>query len=531
MSHWFDRFCESRAQQSEEKQLSRRSFLFGLTSAIAATSLTRSESAGARPLGRLPWTGGQTVPDRLQRPTNPRLTDQCARAWSGDEFTQSVAMTDSGITYQRQLTYNRATNIAVTATTVKLGDALVISTNTSVNVAGAANVTINYGPAVGGVRTAVLSSPDGKLFNGTVDDRAVRAEKPANGAISVEFLDHRPPSSVTADPAIGTVFNLVVHKARIKANSCVTVGPMLTRGGTIRALGYKPGTNGPNDPGDGWYVPGGTYNAPNCDRCWDNCVETAWDASGLSSWITYASVIGLAYAEAAFPIIAMACWGTCQLPGGGCCPVPCGGPFVCCGRDDQCFQGNLCCPSNMVVCNNVCCGPNISTCAPDGSCGCPTGLLDCEQQCCGSGEICCGGQCCVSTSCRNNSCCTPPSYHCGDHCCPPFSSCCNGQCCSQICVNNVCCPPERACGAVCCSDGQVCSNGTCFGCGRSSGIFSRLRSIPCHSLLANGTTVGVCCSAISPTCCGGVCCSPGQNYCTLSNGQYVCTDIDPHPIR
>jgi hypothetical protein len=530
MSHWFDSFCLSLAGQQDTESLPRRNFLLGFASAVAATGLGAERSALGQPPIRLNQRATQRIPERRLNvpPAALQLGDQCKRTWTGDTLTQGVLLSQNGYTYQRQTNYNRATKSLGTSIEVKQGGAIVVSANATVQANGATTSNITYGPAVQGVHAAALNSPDGKSFSGTVDGRAIHATKAANAAPNVEFLDHRPAPVSTYTPAVGTTVTTLAKQAGVKWRSCQTIVTRSATQGPMRMMDYKPGANGPGDPGDGWYEPGGTYNAPDCDNCANNCGDTAEKYSGIDDWETYTNPVSFAYAMASYNFIWLACWGTCQLPGGGCCPVPCGGTFTCCGRNDHCFHNDLCCPANMVVCNNVCCGSNINSCAPDGSCGCPAGLLNCGEQCCQNGQICCGGQCCAGSDCQNNLCCTSPSHHCGDHCCPPFSSCCSGQCCSHTCVNNVCCPPAQVCGSVCCPAGQVCSNGTCFGCPGGS---ARIRRIPCHSILANGTTVGACCSQLAPTCCGGVCCGIGMNYCVLSNGQYVCTNVNPSPIR
>ena len=181
----------------------------------------------------------------------------------------------------------------------------------------------------------------------------------------------------------------------------------------------------------------------------------------------------------------------------------------------------------MVVCNNVCCGSNINSCANDGTCGCPTGMNSCGESCCSANEDCCNGLCVPRGGCNGG--CPSPMHPCNGQCCPPFSSCCNGQCCKDQCVNGVCCPLAQACGNTCCPSGQVCNNGACFSCG-AGGRF-QLRRLPCQSLGPNNKQITVCCSLVAPTCCGGVCCAPGRDYCAASNGTWVCTNVNPNPIH
>ena len=120
MSHWFDRFCVTMARRQSAKNLPRRSFLFGLTSAVAAAGVEGPRSALAQvPNQRFRQEGIRQLPHLAQ------MRDQCVRAWKGDELVQRVQSQEGEFSYQRQLTYNRATKTVVSEITVKQGDKLV----------------------------------------------------------------------------------------------------------------------------------------------------------------------------------------------------------------------------------------------------------------------------------------------------------------------------------------------------------------------------------------------------------------------
>lgn len=534
MSHWFDNLCLRMGDDRPPVGNSlfvgdpsaRRGFLKGILTGTALGVLDFSRPAWGTPAQ---YTGQKPVRTTVDHdpPFRNLAPDQCQRTWTGARMNQVAKLAQGGITFQQTLNFDRTTKSLTHTIVVMQGGSLVVSATGTGQTGGASTVKIDYGSAVSGIRSASFTSSDGKTLRGTIDGRAVIGIQGTRSAVHTEFLDHRPGPTITAAPALGVTVGALARQLRGRTKACIAVSGSPGGRGPIRTLDYKPGGNGPGDPGDGWYgASGATYNAPDCDGCWNNCGDKAKEYSGIEDWETYLCAPCFAAAVLAFNAIWLGCWGTCQLPGGGCCPVPCGGAGTCCGRNDNCFRGDLCCPASMVVCNNVCCGFNISTCSADGTCGCPTGMVSCSTQCCAAGEICCNGICAPAGGCDNG--CVKPAHFCNGTCCAPFSACCNGQCCKDICLNNTCCPASQVCGNTCCAKGQVCNNGSCLGC--PSGPH-RIRSFPCHSLGPNNVTLGTCCSRRSPTCCGGVCCGIGQDYCVAANGTYVCTNVNPDPIR
>ena len=523
MAHWFDRLCLSVAgeQQPSPAAFDRRGFLFGALGSFAGAVGSSAKSWAQPP--RRPPINTPTQPPRFPRP----LPGQCTRTISGNTATQSVELTQGGLTYRRQLTYDAGTKSVTDTVTLAQGATTIATATTNVKTGGATTTTINYGGPVTGIRAAHLTSPDGKVFTGTVDDRRIVSRAPSRTTpVTTEYLDHRPPAVATAATDLHAPVKALVQQASGRFKACHTITDHPLVHGPMRTMDYKPGGGGANDPGDGWYEPGGSYNSPDCDQCENNCNDTAEKYSGVDDWEVWICPPCLAAALAAYDAIWLACYAACQLPGGGCCPVPCGGAFTCCGKNDHCFRGDLCCPSNMVVCNNVCCGPNIGSCAGDGTCGCPSGMSSCGESCCSANEDCCGGLCVARGGCNGG--CPSPQFPCAGQCCGPFSNCCGGKCCLDRCVNGVCCPMAQACGNVCCPSGQLCNNGTCFGC---PGGLGRIRRVACQSLGPNNQQITTCCQPIAPTCCGGVCCGVGQEYCVAHNGTYVCTNVNPNPIN
>ncbi len=544
MMNWFDKVCLRMAGHSAPTSPARRKFVQGAASTAA---LWGSQSA----LGRLAAQPGANQRLRLATPVNRlpmTLTGQCQRQRSGNVMTQGLIVSQSGVDLEQTLTYDAVARVVTTRIVAHRGGQTLVDSTVTTSEDHTGTATIAYGAGARGIANATLQMRPGQV-TGVIDNRAVSAVMDNRGtATGVAFLDRNPAPALILDAGLQPIVTALASQASQGLRKChnlpatasrltttvnrpaAVTGPGVAAGGQRSVMAYKPGQGGPNDPGDGWYVPGGTYNAPDCDNCWNNCGDLAADKSGINDWkVWIGGPVAWATAIAAYNVIWLACWGTCQLPGGGCCPVPCGGVFTCCGRHDNCFRGDLCCPQNMVVCNNVCCGANVSSCSPDGSCGCPTGLVNCGKECCTAGQICCGGVCAAPQDCKNGVYCPDPSHICNNKCCPPFNPCCNGQCCAGTCVNNVCCPdPKRVCGNTCCAPGQVCSNGSCFGCPT---LLGRISQYACQSMGPNGHTIGTCCSLTSPTCCGGVCCGIGQSYCNRVNGSYVCTNVNPNPIH
>jgi hypothetical protein len=494
MTHWMDDLAKGFEKGSMSRRNVFRVALKGLAVAAGVSLSKQMEVVGL--------AFGQPVRE-----------SKCIRELTRDKKLRlQVSLDREGINFDRQSTYDQVSRVATSEVTIRRERTPLFRADVRATKGGAASVTINYFSGFTGVRNVALKTEDGKTFEGVTDGRAFTMTK-SGSTFNVKFSDGHPQPQITGDPKIADVIKALGKESNEAFKTCrqaVFTQQRIMRGGG----------------GSNWYLPGGTYNSPNCDNCFENCGKTAEDICGLEDWENLFNWIRLATALACYPIVTEACWGTCQLPGGGCCPEPCGDVGDCCGRHDTCFEAagsgaKLCCPASMVVCQNACCGPFVKTCAPDGSCGCQEGQLGCGGNCCPDSinYKCCGGDCCPKNAeCLNNSCCEFPSHACAGICCPPFQPCCNNVCCSGNvrCVNGTCCPVERACDQVCCPEGQTCRNGTCISginCREMVGVEAG-RLIACTSMnLSTRQFVDICC-ARGIHCCNGQCCpGPGLECC------------------
>ena len=114
-------------------------------------------------------------------------------------MTQSVELTQGGLTYWRQLMYDSAAKSVTDSVTITQGSTIVVSATSTWKQGGATSASINYGGPVTGIRSAQITSPDGKTFTGTVDSRQILSnfESPKT-PVTTEFLDHRPPGVATS---------------------------------------------------------------------------------------------------------------------------------------------------------------------------------------------------------------------------------------------------------------------------------------------------------------------------------------------
>jgi hypothetical protein len=531
MGHRFDDLCK---RLVVDDSLSRRSLLRGLMASLAVSSAPEAAKVFAQ------------APRPPVVPVD-RSPETCVRRTSAGKTVEEVSLAKNGITYQRQLMYDAATQIGTTTITVSRGQALIfrVEGTTARRGTGDTSVVVQYGPEVEGVRSATIITQDGKSFRGSIDRRTVTSSSSPHSMSDVTFADGAPAPKIVMDAALAPVVGALATEASKLLANCQTVPSVVPK----RIHRFRETSS----PGSGWYEPGESYDSPDCTNCSNNCETTAENNSGIKDWYTY--VCGppcIAGAVAAYNAIWIACWASCQVPGGGCCPVPCGGAFICCGRNDNCFHSDLCCPGSMVVCKDVCCGPGVTTCAADGFCGCPTGQLECGNNCCPTNTTCCGGQCCptgtttccgniccatgstqccgnqccpTGAPCLNNVCCPSPSHVCpgSNTCCPPFNVCCGSTCCglNEVCLTDArtgtpqgCCPASQACGVggenpVCCPAGQMCidqHDSTCAPC--------PVGQVSC----ASGGNAAIVCCAPGVNCCNGTCCKPQEICCTNIRG-------------
>ena len=216
---------------------------------------------------------------------------------------------------------------------------------------------------------------------------------------------------------------------------------------------------------------------------------------------------------------------------------------LCCKPEegDPCFNNRECCPVERPRCvpgtraqTQTCCPDGQSTCGSDANfndlccpngrcCTGPSGTNCCAEgemclpggECCAPGDVC-GGTCCPSHVCINNSiCCAPPnSAVCGGKCCPALgNTCCNGDCCTGACIAGVCCPVDSVCGPTCCPAGHYCANsqtGLCVACPSGQS--------PCAGSENGGPT----CCPTSIQCCVTGCCPGGTECCAPTTEPLGC---------
>jgi hypothetical protein len=485
MSHWFDDLTKALSSASITP---RRSFLqiLGLSAA------------------NISW------PIVFSRPASAQSADGCAWTIAGNVISREIQATQDALSVKRTLSYDRARRTAEMHATLLENGALVAQLDIVIARGGAVTANASYGPRVTGAKAISLKSADGKTFAGQFDGRPVRR------------LNNR---LVLGD---GTDAPSLVLEPSLRAALEGLRGRAMQRGsGTCRTEHtLHPHDPNPATPGSDWYEPDGVSWA-SCQGCQDGCYSTYQDQA-LSFSCYFLNPFCEVEATAQWAI----CMGLCQLPGNGCLPVPCG-TLTTCGPGDTCFSfkgGRLCCAAPSALCNNVCCGKDVTTCAPNGLCGCATGLLACGNKCCDgktsvcSNGICCpkgqvnhNGKCCTETNLCGKVCCDELAT-CGDPkkgiCCPFLTSFCAGKCCdqNQVCINGSCCPKERSCGGVCCPSGHKCSDPvkkTCTACPATT--------VPC--LPSSGASI---CCAPNVACCPGICCQPGQSCNSAGPGKFVC---------
>ena len=383
-----------------------------------------------------------------------QASNTCVRHMAGNTVVDETTVEQGGLTVQQQRSYD-STNKTLTANiTISRGQTLIAKIDSQSGPGGAGSATINYGDVFKGVRTATVNTPDGHSFRGTIDGRAFTASEKPSSMGAVQFADGKPAPQISADSSLSGTIKDLGNQLKAALASCkgTTPAPKPTSGNPPRRAdtGRAHNSNGTipcydtcrNSNQGGWYgaVPAGDSVGPSCEQCWNNCGNTAAKYSGIEDWETYTNPVSFAYAMIAYSGIWEGCWGTCQLAGGGCCPVGCGYP-KCCGAGATCYGGNLCCPSSHIVCNNVCCEAGVFTCGPDGFCGCPATMTICGNDCCTGTQACCGNACCApgrSQCLREQGCCPAGTGSCrGDTCCPTGSPVCCGK--------NLCCPQGSKC--------------------------------------------------------------------------------------
>lgn len=172
-------------------------------------------------------------------------------------------------------------------------------------------------------------------------------------------------------------------------------------------------------------------------------------------------------------------------PGVQCMDGRCG----CSSGDVEC--GGVCCVAEFCCGGTVCCGNPNKECV-DGECRCKEGRAECEGDCCNEGLVCLD-----ETG--------------GKRCCPE-EDICEGLCCAGYFEAHACC------NGACCPEGENCTNGQC-GCGAGSSCPAGESCVP-----ATGTccpTPRFCPTDFSLT--NAICCPEGTE-CTgnCSSHQQIC---------
>jgi len=472
----------------------------------------------------------RAVAPPTRRPVIPTLpvTDLCGRRKIGNAIAREVSQSDSGVTLNHQLIFDPETKAAQSNTTVSRAGTPILKYQVSSTQSGSMTATTTYGADFQGAKSVTITSKNGISFHGTLDGRSFTITKTARSSTPV-FADGKPAPKIFADSNLLSTIEQLRGEVSRSLTSCgatasalLAVGPQiadeLSNGAalshTISARGgvFRPRT-AIAAPGDDWYEPASEDHV-SCLNCEDGCNQTY--ENQVTSWECILSL------GACVPF-SLAQWGVCMaacnLPGGGCLPNPCGF-FTTCGVGDNCFSfqgGDLCCPSTAALCNNVCCGNDIHSCLPNGSCGCTSDQVACGNNCCSSGQVCIEGQCCQpGQTVLNGKCCNSQNV-CGDVCCDELATCadpahglccpftdvvCNKTCCAtgSQCIDNACCPHSQICGGVCCPNGETCIDAATHQCSKCP-----TGSVPC--LPSEGT--GLCC-APNVDCCPGTCCKPGE---------------------
>jgi hypothetical protein len=495
MAHWFD---DITLELSRPTNSERRSLLKILGGGLGATMFQRSAIAQPAPAPTTPSPPGVIPPSNIH-----------IRRALGSLIIHEASQTRDGITLQVQLAFNRSTKNATFITTISRGPALIARIDGSAITGGPATVSMTFGAEVAGARKLTLTIEPNNTVHGVIDGRAFAARGGPNlQPAQIHFADRQPQPVVTINPAVVGIINQL--QASVKAALAAPIPPQIQ----IRPIIRTPESATLrrrvilSAPGTDWYEPSDDPVA--CTNCENHCNDVFYDNQPGADTLFFCPPCA-AYQEGRAFVIWTGCMGLCNIPGGGCLPTPCG-TFTTCGANDQCFDvqtGPLCCPAPAAVCQNICCGTNVTTCAPDGGCGCPSGQNACGNDCCKPGQTCHDGVCCDHSDAINckGVCCEPGNICTQDGCCRP-NNMCNGLCCEpfntpngyfgpamECCNNTHCCQQGTCCGTKCCGQGETCldpSTGTCC------------------QLVCNGK----CCPPGSGTCCDGVCCPPGQNYCT-----------------
>jgi hypothetical protein len=215
MSHWFDDVAKGLALGT----LSRRDALkLTFQAGLAAT--------GFRVLGDTNTLA--QLPAKAQGPPKPTRTipagvfpvGGCVRRTAGNSITQEVSVDQGGITFHRQQLYDQANQVARDSTTISRGQTLILKIDVSAARGGAATATIKYGAEVKGVQNVIMTSRDGKTFQGSMDGRAFTTSKTLRSMSEIRFTDGRPIPQISADPKLTPLISGLAKESQKEFASC-----------------------------------------------------------------------------------------------------------------------------------------------------------------------------------------------------------------------------------------------------------------------------------------------------------------------
>ena len=313
------------------------------------------------------FTTGSLGPVVPIGPTRP--VDLCGRrrTENGALEIREVSLTHDAVTFNRRLSFDRAAKAGHLSATVKKGQTVVVQLDMAATKDGSVSYTATYGPDVQGAKNVTMTSKNGRVFQGSFDGRAFSYNVSLRTPL-VTFVDGKPAPKLVLDLKLSsTVTSLAVEVGNsfTRCGSAVAVASRLAleikdsmaSSGTATSslfvmqpeFNMRPRLSDNTSPGRDWYEPA-SEDHTSCLACEDKCNQTFNDEA--KSWECILSL------GACYPVDLaewVGCMALCNLPGGGCLPVPCGS-FQTCGTADTCFNhegGSLCCPAPAAVCQNV----------------------------------------------------------------------------------------------------------------------------------------------------------------------------------
>ncbi len=377
---------------------------------------------------------------------------------------------------------------------IRLGGSPASQLTLTVHKSGGYHGEVAYAaPFVAGTLDAIVDSTDGEHLTGSVNGHPLTpvAKTQLLAGAPLTLADGTPLPAFDAHAEQLMAALQVLGKG--SPSSCAPrTGAMTTKGqpGVMRL-----GTNS---------------DFSTCSPCLSDCETTLATCSLLVPGVC----VGLAYIPFVGQVLFVACvlgleyacqrhfdncFNSCYKPGGGCCPVDCGGKSSCCERSETCLdaRSDLCCPPGLQTCygggQESCIDPVWETCI--NGAGCPNAPVNqaCGQICCPSGQACADtakSQCCPVERMLATSCCAEGKIanKQAQTCAPP-----------PDCPQGTTAQPDSVTGAqVCCGYIQKCVQQRCD----PSGACFCLQQV-----------------AVQAAACNGACCTdPSSPYCNTDHG-------------